>query len=119
MVLIGSISFLEPHRSSKRCALSHKLNLWNILDTNESVLWNILYCVKSIQIRSFFWSAFSCIWPEYGDLLRKSLCSVRIEKNTDQKKLRIWTLFMQCSTLCITQISRFPDFQISLLLQVM
>ena len=24
--------------------------------------------MKSVQIRSFFWSVFSCIWAEYGDL---------------------------------------------------
>ena len=24
-----------------------------------------LHCVKSVQIRSYFWSAFSCIWTEY------------------------------------------------------
>ena len=41
MVLIGSISFLERHRNSKRCVPSNKSVLWNILDTNESVLWNI------------------------------------------------------------------------------
>ena len=45
-------------------------------------------CVKSVQIRSFFWSIFSCIRTEYE--------SVRIQENTDQKKLRIWTLFTQC-----------------------
>ena len=28
------------------------------------------HCVKSVQIRSFFWSVFSCIRTEYGDLLR-------------------------------------------------
>ena len=33
---------------------------------------------------------------EYGNLIRKSLYSVRIQENTDQKKLRIWTLFTQC-----------------------
>ena len=27
------------------------------------------YSVKSVQIRSYFWSVFSCIWTEYGDLL--------------------------------------------------
>ena len=27
-------------------------------------------CVKSVQIRSFFWSVFSCIRTEYRDLLR-------------------------------------------------
>ena len=42
MVLIGSISFLELYRSSKICAPPHKLILWNIFDTIESVLWNIL-----------------------------------------------------------------------------
>ena len=29
------------------------------------------HCVKSVQIRSFFWSAFSCIRTEYGDLRSK------------------------------------------------
>ena len=29
------------------------------------------HCVKSVQIRSFFWSEFSCIRTEYGDLLHK------------------------------------------------
>ena len=26
------------------------------------------HCVKSVKIRSYFWSIFSCIWTEYGDL---------------------------------------------------
>ena len=43
----------------------------------------------------FFWSVFPCIWNEYGDLRSKSPYSVRIQENTDQKKLRIWTLFTQ------------------------
>ena len=43
----------------------------------------------------FFWSVFSCIRTEYGNLLRKTPYSVRIQENTDQKKLRIWTLFTQ------------------------
>ena len=33
---------------------------------------------------------------EYGDLLRKSLYLVRIQENTDQKKLCFCTLFKQC-----------------------
>ena len=49
-------------------------------------------CVKSVQIPIIFWSVFSRIRTEYGDLLRKSSYSVRIRENTDQKKLRIWTL---------------------------
>ena len=27
------------------------------------------HCAKSVQIRGFFWSVFSCIWSKYGYLL--------------------------------------------------
>ena len=56
---------------------------------------SLFHCVKSVQIQNFFWSVFSCFQTEYGDLLPKSPYSVRIQENTDQKKLRIWTLFKQ------------------------
>ena len=42
---------------------------------------NQFHCVKSVPILGFFWSAFSN----------------RIQESTHQKKLRIWTLFTQCS----------------------
>ena len=51
--------------------------------------------MKSVQIRSFFCSVFPRIRTEYGEILRISPYSVRIRKNTDQKKLRIWTYFTQ------------------------
>ena len=62
-----------------------------LLEVLSHTAWKV--CV---QIRSFFWSIFSCIRTEFGGLLRKSLYSVRIQENTDQKKLRIWTPFTQC-----------------------
>ena len=43
------------------------------------------HCVKSVQIRSFFWSVFSCIRTEYGDLRSGSPYSVRMQENTDPK----------------------------------
>ena len=43
----------------------------------------------------FFWSVFSCIQTEYGELWIKSQHSVQISENTDQKKLRIWAIFTQ------------------------
>ena len=46
---------------------------------------NEWHCVKSVKIPSFFWSIFFCIWLEYEDLLRKSLYSVGIRENMDQK----------------------------------
>ena len=54
--------------------------------------------MKSIQIRSFFCSVFSRIRTEYGETHRISLYSVQMRENTDQKKLRICTLFTQCQT---------------------
>ena len=44
-----------------------------------------------------FWFEFSRIRTEYGDILRISTYSVRMRENKDQKKLRIWTHFTQCS----------------------
>ena len=45
--------------------------------------------MKSIQIHSFFWTVFSCIRTEYGDLRSKSPHSIRIQENRNQKKLRV------------------------------
>ena len=41
--------------------------------------------LKSVQIRCFFGSVFSCIWTEYIEILRISLYSVQMWENTYQK----------------------------------
>ena len=41
-----------------------------------------MHCVKSVRIRGFFWSVFSRIRTEYGEILSNS---VRMRENTDQK----------------------------------
>ena len=46
---------------------------------------SLRHCVKSVQIRSYFWSVFSRIRTEYGEILRISPYSVRMLENTDQK----------------------------------
>ena len=33
------------------------------------------------------WSVYSCVWTDYGDLPCKPSYSVRIQENTDKKKL--------------------------------
>ena len=48
------------------------------------------------QIWSFFWSVFFLIRSEYEEIIRISPYSVRMRENTDQKKLRSWTLLTQC-----------------------
>ena len=42
----------------------------------------LAHCVKSVQIRSYFWSVSSCIRTEYE---RISPYSVEIQENMDQK----------------------------------
>ena len=56
----------------------------------------------------FFWSVFSCIRTEYGDLRSKSKSPylVRIQENTYQKKLRIWTLFTLVEIYSFTDVLR-------------
>ena len=66
-----------------------------------SSLWDIFYYLtntlrEKCHIKRFFWSAFSRIRIEYRDLRSKCPYSVRIEENTDDKNLRIWTLFTEC-----------------------
>ena len=51
---------------------------------SAKIMYNI-HCVKSVQIRSYFWSAFFCIQTQYGEMLHFSPRSVRIQKNMDQK----------------------------------
>ena len=62
-----------------------QLTSLKILQSFEDTLtWLLVHCVKSVQIRSFFWSVFSRICTEYGYLLRKSPYSVRMRENADQ-----------------------------------
>ena len=75
------------------------LKLFNRLLKQKWLFGNVInypHCVKIVQIRSFFWSVFSRIRTEYGEILHISLYPVRMRENTDQKKLRIWTIFTQC-----------------------
>ena len=45
-----------------------------------------LHYVKSVRMSEFFWSVFSDIWTEYGDLQNRSMCSVQILANIYHKR---------------------------------
>ena len=66
----------------------------------------MLRCVKSIQIRSFFWSVFTRIPIEYREIPSISPYSVRMQENTYQKKLPIWTNFTQCESFLKTKVAK-------------
>ena len=48
------------------------------------------HCVKSIQIRSFFWSVFSRIRTEYGEILRTLRSQSECGKIRTRKNLIFW-----------------------------
>ena len=81
------------------CFMDLSGSIWNLvlqsLKTSYLHYHNVYHCVKSMQIRRFFWSVFSHIRTKYGVNLR-SPYSVQIWENMDQEKLRVWTLFTQC-----------------------
>ena len=78
--------FITSKFSNVKYLRNHQLRML-LLKTN--------HCVKGLQIRSFFWSVFSRIRTEYGDLWSKSLYSVHTTAKYEPGKLRIWTLFTQ------------------------
>ena len=70
--------------------LHHTLNLLmitlqNVYITSISRWTLVTHCVKSVRIRSYFWSVFSRIQAEYGEIRSISRYSVRMRENTDQK----------------------------------
>ena len=94
----------QPKKSSCQCLekpclvwlfifLRRQENLWNQMGLGQILYYKfarfcqyLTHCVKKAQIRSYFWSVFSCIRTEYGDLLRIS------------------TLFTQCFILPLKSI---------------
>ena len=82
-----------------------RVNNSNVIKPYHKLISKRYHCVKCVQIRSNFWSVFSRIQTEY---------SVRMRENTDQKLLRIWTLFTQCISLGIN-FKTFITYCISIL----
>ena len=76
------------------------------------------HCMKGVQIRSFLWSAFSCTRAEYGDYQSKSPYSVWVRENTDQKKIRIWTLFTQWEVLYLLIFQCYFESETQILMAV-
>ena len=83
-------SSFSPRRTqvSSRAFLNYPVTLHMVFK-----IFHDSQCVKSVQIRRFFWSVFSCIWAEYGSL--RSISPYSMQENADQKNLRVWTLFTQ------------------------
>ena len=75
---------------------------------NEKVLmtfWLKVFTAWSVQIRSFFLVR---VFPHLDWIRRDSISSysVRMRKNTDQKKVRIWTLFTRWLTVFLCRVLR-------------
>ena len=73
------------------------------IESLTACLFEKYHCVKSVQIPSFFWSAFSRIWTEYEEMQSISPYSVLMREKYDSEKLRIWTLFTQCMVCIVSR----------------
>ena len=62
--------------------------LLSIQFLNISFTFNRKHCVKSVQIRSYFWSMFSLMWSEYGEILRIHFVSLRIHAKCGKIRTR-------------------------------
>ena len=60
------------------------------------ILWRSHHSLKSVQIRSFFWSVFSCIRIEYEIYSINFRIQSKYRKIYGPEKLSIWTIFTQC-----------------------
>ena len=63
---MNSAFLFKPLESKRKCGISgiSKKGPFRIRERVQSNCFAINHCVNSVQIRSFFWSVFSCIWPE-------------------------------------------------------
>ena len=87
-MLLGKTRSYKFH-SKFYFSVTHQNALLNLFLIRTTVNhFYLIHCVKSAQIRSFFWSVFSRIRTEYGEI-------GVMRENTDPKKLHIWTLFTQ------------------------
>ena len=62
-------------KRGKRVRIDLTSNRYNLLKKTNALIKGMkmnTHCVKSVQIQSYFWSVFSCIRIECGDLLCKS-----------------------------------------------
>ena len=60
------------HKKALRIVLNDHISDFEIMLRNigkTSKYSDYCHCMKSVQIRNYFWSVFSCIRTEYGDLV--------------------------------------------------
>ena len=79
---------------AKRNVLHRVESLWFKFTASISFFQFTLLChnhrAKNIRIQTFFfWSVYSHLQTEYGNLQSKSPYSTQVQKNTDQEKHRI------------------------------
>ena len=83
---IFRMCFIQDYKVSSERVIFFQLALSTSVP-NKWLDWSE-HCMKSVQIRSFFWCVFSRIRTEYGEILRISPYSIRMWENTDQNRIQ-------------------------------
>ena len=69
-LLMFSISWSRLFNKQRHIAFSRLKPLFTVdLDADKCLLKRFFHCLKSVQIQSFFWSVFSRILTEYGEIM--------------------------------------------------
>ena len=97
MLLLNSWNFRNKPVSSIQIHWVKIILIWMSKDNFHSkcksrCFWES-HCVKSVQILSNFWSAFSRIRTEYGEILRISPLSLRIQSECRKIRTRNYSVF--------------------------
>ena len=80
-ILDGKLHFLSIDFCKIESLVLNETTFHSSLYNKKKTSSNI-HCVKSVEIQSFFWSVFSHIRTEYGEILQSKCGKIRTRKNS-------------------------------------
>ena len=80
-ILDGKLHFLSSDFCKIGSLVLNETTFIRPYTTKKKISSNI-HCVKSVQIQSFFWSVFSHIRTEYGEILQSKCGKIQTRKNS-------------------------------------
>ena len=90
----SNVTYTKFIRNTKAYVIRDKLKTFYFLDLKDIKLISHHWCKRNIEC--FLLSAHDTHYHCVKSFQMKGIFLVRIRKNTEQKTLRIWTLFTQC-----------------------
>ena len=74
LLVILMVKKLSEHFMKKNCQKQEEFRIEKVIKKKVDKLY---HCVKNVQIQSYFWSVFSCIWTEYRKIRTRNNSALR------------------------------------------